>query len=696
MIYPSMGHQHTYRVNLPELNGGINRSLPPHLIADNQLADVCNMWYKDGRLQTRAGFAVLKDSCSISAAEYTRTAKVGDRLLVYTLNDAFFDGTIFDDQGAYEATVDIPKEGLISVLPITVNGERDVALVDCAFLLLAFFKNGATKIYGYKAETKALVEIEPYVPTIMKGGVPSEDVYSKANGTNFEPKNLLSRKYKCQYTTDGVGWRFVLPETLEGAVKISAVYENDNGDYIEHLVTPEEDETVCKESEDQGDHIFLRVDIVHGEIFFDEPSQDAGNPLKAKTFEEAKRANNVTITVEKAPEDHLSGMRFSTWFGGGSSGLSGGTRLFLGGDSKDPSLIVWSSLNNPLYFPATNYAYVGDSDTPVTAFSKQSDMLVVFKENETFCLRYAQGYTPTAEQLEAQEAIDVESAQALFPMYPIHPEIGCDCPGTICLCDNRLVWLNSDGRVYALFSNGQFNENNVRELSKTIEPLLRGYDKDVLRAACAEKEGDHYFLLIEGRMYVMDFSSNGFSYYASYSSDEKAQRMIAWYPWDLTRDGVYLTKEQYKSLAPRLFKSGSRLFLAAEAVNAYGSIHVYMLEMTGDVDTSLDGEKAIACFFQTKQFDFGHPERYKRVNPFYLQITGEEGKRLNLTYLNGNRGCLDDCAPMMMGEELENCTPMRITPNAVRVRDFGFCISSEGRMEVGSLTLNYAMMGTVR
>ena len=100
--------------------------------------------------------------------------------------------------------------------------------------------------------------------------------------------------------------------------------------------------------------------------------------------------------------------------------------------------------------------------------------------------------------------------------------------------------------------------------------------------------------------------------------------------------------------------------------------------------------------FKTKLFDFGYPERLKRVNPLYLQVSGDTGETLKLTYFCGNGDTVDVYSPVLTGTELEMTAPMRITPNAVRVREFGLGVECDGRMEVGNLTLNYAMMGTVR
>jgi hypothetical protein len=45
-------------ITLPSLNGGLNMSEPPYLIADNQSPDMLNVWYKNNMLSKRPGQVV--------------------------------------------------------------------------------------------------------------------------------------------------------------------------------------------------------------------------------------------------------------------------------------------------------------------------------------------------------------------------------------------------------------------------------------------------------------------------------------------------------------------------------------------------------------------------------------------------------------------------------------------------------------
>ena len=105
-------------------------------------------------------------------------------------------------------------------------------------------------------------------------------------------------------------------------------------------------------------------------------------------------------------------------------------------------------VDNPLYFPENNYAYVGDSSQAATAFGKQSDMLVIFHSREMYYATYVAGGDFTAQDVIDGKIVDVTAYMAKFPITQINGEIGCDCPRTVQLCNNRLAWATSDGRVY--------------------------------------------------------------------------------------------------------------------------------------------------------------------------------------------------------------------------------------------------------
>lgn len=113
-------------------------------------------------------------------------------------------------------------------------------------------------------------------------------------------------------------------------------------------------------------------------------------------------------------------------------------------------------------------------------------MLVIFKEHEMFYATYQAGGDFTAQDVIDGKVVDVTAQMARFPVTQINPSIGCDCPQTVQLCNNRLVWATSDGKVYTLTDATPYSERNVRELSGMIESHLKAQGKEALQAATSE------------------------------------------------------------------------------------------------------------------------------------------------------------------------------------------------------------------
>lgn len=704
MQYPAMNRSRQYRVSVPELDGGINYAVPAHMIADNQLSEVKNMWYRNGRLQTRPSLKGNRVFHKESGFEY-RYSSVGKYGVAVGEGNTGGCVNLIQENGSLD-TFAYTRDTNVHIFVAAEGGcVDDEGNTDENHDVIAFIQgDSGCGVYGVNKDSKSFVPLKPYVPNVLIDGRPvSEEFTRTVNGVQSEPYNMLTDEYTCAFTPDGEGIYYWLPFDHCAAYSDTYALVVQNGSCYHTATECDEKTGYHYESFPGEDDLHLVFDQFFGRFWFVATPTFTASKVDLFNFvsvEHTPGMANTIIAHSRRPNDEfltsrktIFGMEFSAWFGGLVSGLADGTRLFVSGNPEYPSLVHWSALNNPLYFPENNYAYVGEKGTAVTAFGKQSDMLVIFKENELHFTTYVQGEEVTAEQVETQTVIDIEAAAAKFPMMPIHPEIGCDCPATIQLCNNRLVWLNSDGNVYGLFSNGVYNERNVRRLSLQLGYRLQNLGKSVLRKASATRYEDHYVLLIDdstaddSTAYVMDFSSYGFNYYGSYGSDEKAQAAVSWYKWE------FPTK-----LSALLYVRDSAVVLAGEYPNHIGAL---VFKNGGTVDQTVNAAGAftdqnLEYEFRTKQFDFGHAERLKRVNSMYLQMSGKQGDNAFLTYYNANNKYVNAETLVLPDYELVLTAPFRLSPNVVRARLFGFGVSGTGHVEVGEVVLNYNTMGELR
>ncbi len=371
----------------------------------------------------------------------------------------------------------------------------------------------------------------------------------------------------------------------------------------------------------------------------------------------ARCISNNLIFSGRAPEtgneDKLAKMRGCTWFGG-TAGLYGGTRLFLWGNPDEPNVIRWSDVDEPFYFPEGNYVAVGDQ-TPVTSLQHEANMLVIFKRDSMYYTTYTDNSdNTTAQDVQNGAVVDIAALSAIFPITQIHNSVGCDLPGSIQLCNNRLVWATSGGKVYFLAAASPTSETNVYELSYPVEPLIkdaigdnrRNYEALQKRVFSADCDG-YYTLYVNNKAFLMNYTDSGFRYYYNYAKGEKVKSGISWFyetvfpqtnelKWFIT--GVSNATATLSPIAA-LTVNGKPGLLIEHCVDN-GSCSYFAPEVTVSVENETDSCQEVTDVsraningietaartrtfegeFTTKYFDLDELNRQKRVEQIYLAV----------------------------------------------------------------------------
>lgn len=641
MRHPQFAPARRVVATVPALCDGLNVGTAPFLIGDRQCADSQDMWWKDGALRCREGFSTTKERVHFEYAD--------DTTCYFTDADGYI---LALTSGDYESGADVSlcaydPNGNTTGVWWSQNANRGFrgclaptgGTLQNAHSALLFLSDGT--LMGIKASQNRFVDIteEAYVPLRMANGVPAPSHTQTAlSGDLLEGNNLLTSHFRCTFTTDGSGVYYYLPtvserSTLKVTLYLDSVYRTWelSGDDVESALVAG-----------------LKLHFNRTTSCFWLTKEDGTpHPIKA-----GDSRNNLTVLAQHSCRQ--SGlpyvMKFGTWFGG----TAGGTRLFLGGD-KD-GYIAWSDLNNPLYFPESNYALVGTPGKPVTAFGKQGTALVLFKETEIYAAEYTAVEKITAENVQNGEVTDI-TATATFPVTALHSEIGCDLPKTVALCGNRLWWACRDGSVYALQSTGQFSQRNITRLSAPIEPLLR--KNGAPKFSGASVRGERYYLLWNDSVFVTE-------------TDDTP----AWY-----RFSTAATNAQPVSV----FVKDNVLFLPA-AYHGGDMPMMAMFLLRGAADTRLEGSGAnvsavsvpIRGSVCTKQYDFGTPEKRKTVTRVFAEATATSS--VSVSYVT-ERGEIPDLPhPSRAVEGLST------TPRGVRCRRLGVKFSGEG-LCLGSVTV---------
>lgn len=694
MTFPKYRRATTYRAKIPAFSGGLNAVDLPAAVKDHQLTDAENLWWKDGTLCTRPGLCPEDDATLtvLGLAEYTTalsgahlsSARDEGRLLLAAgrtglaqnrIESLWIDNaggmTAFSNDVAYGFSV----RGLLHVTDDKDPSSLGTVLTDSNQVPLLQLRTDGT------VESRA-----PYIPTILIQ-VTGDETASAGTpaGYSFESRNLLTDAFSMECAATETGKYFHLPEEVRGKACSLTLSAADAQGTVTHTVVAAGltagGSTVFTEETAKRDGYRLRYDEAAGTFWLidnsDAPVASGSTPY-------------TTLKVTFSPAEDcpagravITGMRFGTWFGGDRSGLFAGTRYFAAGNPDYPHRLYYSGLSDVTYFPENNYVTVGHPAYGITALCQQGNLLVIFKEHEIYTASYASA-TVSADDLLESAVIDVENARALFPLTPVSATVGCDCPDSIALCGNRLIWATSEGKVYTLHAANSKSERNVRELSTPIAPRLKERGRASLKTAQGVDFDGCYGLFVGSDVFLFHYDEASFYNYASYDMGDKPGKVLAWYAWKLPADFAY----RYVCA-----NDGELLFVSIEGdrVITYrlnGEADVFYPADTEELTEETCRRQAISSRFSTKLFDFGNFTRKKQIKRLMIEAETKDRQSVVTVTYQTERG-EDRGGTTIRGDE----HPFVLHPNGKRVRRFGVKCEAVGPMTFGGLSIRYDVQG---
>lgn len=653
--YETVGRKRREELTVAAFSGGLNQQALPFAVADDQLTVCENFWWREGVLRSRPALRVADDTVYAGVRRYA--AGEEDRYVLRQMDDCLITGC-YQDNGVPQWNAQT-QEGHAHLRVRFDVTRLDGWTAGAGDGTLLFLEDGQITAPLAAGGYQSLADWI-YVPLLLSDGAPSVS-WDRPTLTVREPLNLLTPAFRAGYTTDGVGRFFHLPVTsVDSMHAIRAVLRHADGQTVTHTIpagTYEEPHVAA-----DG----LRMAYVRAKnclIFTAADSADAIAPAAAD------RTDNLLVTARvgdgQSDAACLGGMRFGCWFGGESSGLMGGSRLFVGGNARYPHRIYWSEPDQPLYFPRDNYMSVGEATQAVTALAKQEEMLVIFKEREVYALTH-----------RAQTAADKSGTR--FPLVPLHGTIGCDCPDSVRLCRNRLVWLTRAGRVYTLVSGNAYSQCNVCEVSDAIAPLLQRATAAELAAASAVCCDGWYGLLVGQDVLLMNGADRRFERVGSTTGETPV-----WYRW---RFDEAVQPERLVTLAdgPALIDRQGRS---------------YRLGGAADTVPTADGfvERPVNSRLCTRLFDFGHADRRKCVREVQLTMGALSRAEGRLVYQT-EHGRREDCRRIQaQGRDAHDAAflfSVRWTPRALRTRCLALEWVFSGAVALQRMCIRYDVSNT--
>lgn len=719
MKFPAIGRRSRSGINIPELAGGVNLRDNPAYCNDNQLTELLNMWYKNGALRTRPGTKLTE---SLSAIGYGKEIKFsqtdisvnGGKLAFYFLSGMRISSSDIALNETFAETHFLLISDSITELPVLQSVTVNFVCLSKGYLYA--FSGTERAIYRlkltiedgelkYSDSWSRVPETDYYIPLVMTHCKSSHTLSSGAantvetDGTLLEGYNAIGNYYKMIYSTvntnasvssDGYEMAYgIIENTYDekyAGMYVKANYTDANGAKHYHTVTLQGKPSNWWVWETSTGTDGLIMGVCGRQVRFKVGNVN-GDWAKLTANDYVEDNLEITAPYISGNKNKPFSMTRSVWFGGSATGLAGGTRLFLCGSEseEDKALVMWSGLNNPLYFPENAYFYVGDTSSAVTGFGKQSNMLVIFKNNETWYTEYKLNSSITASGLVNGSVTDLQSSAVYFPLTQINPSIGCPYPDTVQLCRNRLVWLGNSKSVYTLLSENQYNERNIYCVSDMLRQRLA--EENITAPFSADYSG-HYLLFCENNVYAMNYESYGFVYVSSYTKSEDAQKRIPWWCWSIGRSDDSLKA---------LIQSGNGLFAVFYPKNPGGLITDFRVDKMSESFTDDSGEK-IKSVMQTKLFDFGAPDFFKSVSSLGLLLGYNGGDEITAELVT-------DGGTEQMGIFLENGASERsaeftqtvnLYPNIYSAVRFGIRLECTGNLIVNGLTADYRILGKVR
>ncbi len=754
MKYPMINKQPRREVNVPELSGGLNLRDSLTGVRDNQMTDCVNMWYKDGMLRTRPGFVTSNARLNLSG----RTS-IDEKIKTRFHNEIniFYDGfdcvlatnkrVVTDEDGAVRCNIEFEFQSTdkIFVMPAIVEIEGgDNITYFCAEnggVLYCYISNFSIWKFEYSKKVdlgedaprwEKVDNKELYAPKVLVHCLPTNGGTS-FTGAQFEGYSLLTDAYQMIYSTynenDTVHkMRYPLcniKNYTSYLIKATIVDSNGTHEHSVELMYIQPSGMVQCEKTASSDNRYMHVNLIDFQkpyIFFSDTNIISESKEIILTEQSEFSEDDLTITVipieyasakSKKERTKVFGMTQSMWFGGAANGINGGSRLFLCGNTEDSekSLIVWSGLNNPLYFSENCYAYVGSKSRAVTTFGRQGQNLIVFKENKIYCTYYAQNTNIDADSLINQNIVDYEANSVYFPIIQINGYIGCDCPDTVQMCRNRLVWANSEGKVYTLCTMSQYNEHTVYDISEMIATRLKEY-KERLRTATSADFGGHYVLFLDDCALVADYCCYGYQYVHSYSKSDNANALIPWYYWDFSFLKASGVGDEYKSACIGILNgtlimrayfdasidSKAALVGFAMDVKEYSGVDaVFYNDFNNNLLQLKDS--VINCHIASKLFELGNGIYNINVDGVAVKIGSNNGADITVKFITdqGEESTIvKEKREYRTFAAINFVKPKWIRPCIRAVSKFGLELECDGGLVVDGLSIQYRLLGGVK
>lgn len=327
-------------------------------------------------------------------------------------------------------------------------------------------------------------------------------------------------------------------------------------------------------------------------------------------------------------------------------GTAAGTRIFFMGNPDKKGYYHKSQLQNPLFVASDEYEIIGDGCENVTAVIKMYGNLIIFTEKSVYRMIYS-----------------LADDGAVFSVKQVSSAMGCDCPDSVRLIDNRAVFANSEKGIFVVDISSDTDEHNIKPISGNINKgmgygLLENSKEDIQNAFGVDYDRK-YMLFVREKAYIWDYDTSSFTDSGNYA---KAQERLTWYIYDGLYPGAFFETES----GLMSFDREQKLFYAF----------------------SDDTREGFTWSILSGRIDFDDCKGQKYVTDMELVVKSSERAQLILTlYADGEP---------FFEREFEAAANERSRPKIrlpkKKLYDFGFCLSGNGSFSLEDVFIKYTKL----
>ncbi len=657
----------------PELDGGNDAKTNQN----NCLCDSLNLWYKNGRLQTRPGLCP-KNSNVISVlkhSDYDEFEYCLHDVTVNYLETEYKIGTIGVSSDNFMYTLyiyfmaseyNVLPVGSLNFLRISSDnfkipeniifytGKPQIGGGVFAFVTLKNVENLEEKSYNIYEINSNFTGWERvydyYIPTVLINGrgnnydIARAQTYNNLpNPKTLESQNLLNGRFYAYYTSDGYSNTFRLPVSdLSYDSVICRIYYTSSL-YVEWKVSGQ---SILDTQNFMGSEVAFMVDHEKGMISFTKDGIDYPIPVMS-TYSE----NNIRITATKKSPDGFAQVIDST------CSLTADGRLYLAGGKNGNQLIMCKG-DNPLYFPQVSTVDVGGTE-PITALSIQNRKIIAFKNNESYCVSLNKGDKINEISLLADNDKLFVSDDRLYAEL-ISKSVGCRYKSTVCKVGDQTVWQGQDGEVYTLEGVG------FDRVVKLTDSLHEDAEFEYMDAF-AVSDGCYYILVSGNKAVACDLTkiSNPKIYLWNFGNSFKLC------------GGFYRNAKLWFWC----YEGNSGISYVA-SLTAENDLKVYY-----DEDGQIKSEIVkIKGFVKTIDYSFSGHNHKNVVESIYIALAGRGKVELKV---NGKRQAMVDLRFSTDDYDKGEYKTVRLRPHLYDTEKVGFEISSDSHFAVGDIEIFY-------